>query len=135
MVIADVLDEIGVGFAFGSGGLGRTQGSRGCILRTPEGRVLLAGEASHTRCGREYGVRSGSSATARPTDLKNLLRLKRRTRRHPDMGVRLWHRYQTGGAAVGAGRRGGGRGGSAACCTRVAFRHSCATQARGSDDG
>lgn len=70
---------------------GHTAGHMSFMVRTPQGPVLLTGDACHTRWGWEHGVEPGTFTFDRAKERKSLLALKALSERHPNMVVRLGH--------------------------------------------
>ncbi|KAF4547580.1 Metallo-beta-lactamase-like protein 1 [Elsinoe fawcettii] len=70
---------------------GHTTGHLAFVARTPEGPVLLTGDACHTRWGWDNSVEPGSFLQERDPSRKSLLTLKAFSKRHPDMVVKLGH--------------------------------------------
>ena len=87
----------GVVDVFGDGSVwallvpGHTQGSIALVVRTPQGPVLLTGDACHTRWGWEHDVEPGSFSSDRPRSAESLARLRRLAAEHPGLEVRLGH--------------------------------------------
>ncbi|HLH10452.1 MAG TPA: MBL fold metallo-hydrolase [Methylovirgula sp.] len=70
---------------------GHTAGHISFVARTPEGPVLVTGDACHTRWGWEHGVEPGTFTYDRESERKSLFALKALSERHPNMVVRLGH--------------------------------------------
>ncbi len=70
---------------------GHTPGSTAYLARTPQGPVLLAGDACHTAWGWEHGVEPGSFSRDVPQSAKSLHALEALVKRHPTIDVRLGH--------------------------------------------
>jgi glyoxylase-like metal-dependent hydrolase (beta-lactamase superfamily II) len=73
---------------------GHTAGSTAYLARTPDGPVLLTGDASHTVWGWEHGVEPGTFSTDRPRSKESLARLRRFVAKHPRIDVRLGHQIK-----------------------------------------
>lgn len=86
-----VIDVFGDGSLFAILTPGHTAGHLSYLARTPEGPVLLTGDACHTRWGWEHGVEPGSYTFDREEERKSLLALKALSERHPRMIVKLGH--------------------------------------------
>ncbi|MCP3385942.1 MBL fold metallo-hydrolase [Bradyrhizobium sp. CCGUVB4N] len=86
-----VIDVFGDGSLFAILTPGHTAGHVSYLARTPNGPVLLTGDACHTRWGWEHGVEPGSFTFDRDEERKSLLALKALSERHPKMVVRLGH--------------------------------------------
>jgi glyoxylase-like metal-dependent hydrolase (beta-lactamase superfamily II) len=74
---------------------GHTPGSTAYLARTPDGPVLLVGDACHTSWGWENGVEPGSFSHDKPASAKSLAMLKALVERHPEIDVRLGHQPLT----------------------------------------
>jgi glyoxylase-like metal-dependent hydrolase (beta-lactamase superfamily II) len=85
------LDLFGDGTVFALWVPGHTAGSVAFVLRTPNGPVLLTGDACHTAWGWKNGVEPGSFSEDRPASRRSLERLEQLAARHPKMDVRLGH--------------------------------------------
>ena len=85
------LDLFGDGTVFALWVPGHTAGSVAFVARTPNGPVLLTGDACHTAWGWKNGVEPGSFSEDRPASKKSLDRLEQLAARHPKMDVRLGH--------------------------------------------
>jgi glyoxylase-like metal-dependent hydrolase (beta-lactamase superfamily II) len=70
---------------------GHTAGSTSFAVRTPQGPVLLTGDACHTRWGWDHAVEPGAFSSDRPRSRKSLLALKAFAAKHPAMIVKLGH--------------------------------------------
>ncbi|WFU05244.1 MBL fold metallo-hydrolase (plasmid) [Rhizobium sp. CB3171] len=86
-----VVDVFGDGTLFSILTPGHTAGHVSFVARTPEGPVLLTGDACHTRWGWDHGVEPGTYTYDRAKERKSLLALKALSERHPNMIVRLGH--------------------------------------------
>ncbi len=82
---------------FGDGSLwaiwvpGHTRGSIAYLARTPDGPVLMTGDACHTRWGWEHEVEPGSFSTDGPMSATSLGQLAELVKQHPNIRVRLGH--------------------------------------------
>jgi len=97
-----ILDVFGDRSVFALHVPGHTPGSVAFVARTPQGPVLLTGDACHTRWGWEHGVEPGSFSHDRPKSAESLARLRRFAERHPRMDVRVGHQSQAPGRSVAA---------------------------------
>lgn len=86
-----VLDVFGDGSVFALWVPGHTPGSTAFVVRTPEGPVLLTGDACHTRWGWEHGVAPGTFTADAPRGERSLAALEALAERHPTMAVRVGH--------------------------------------------
>jgi glyoxylase-like metal-dependent hydrolase (beta-lactamase superfamily II) len=86
-----VIDVFGDGSLFAISTPGHTAGHVSYLARTPNGPVLLTGDACHTRWGWEHGVEPGSFTFDREEERNSLLALKALSDRHPKMIVKLGH--------------------------------------------
>jgi N-acyl homoserine lactone hydrolase len=86
-----VVDIFGDGSLFAILTPGHTAGHLSFVVRTPNGPVLLTGDACHTRWGWENGVEPGSYTFDRESEQRSLRALKALSERHPQMVVRLGH--------------------------------------------
>lgn len=100
---AGVLDLFGDRSVFAIHVPGHTQGSMAFVVRTPEGSVLLAGDASHTRWGWIHGVGPGDFTEDHETGVESLAALRALAARHPGMRVQPGHQPALAGAAEHAG--------------------------------
>ena len=91
----DVLDVFGDGQFWAIAVPGHTKGSIAYVARTPEGPVLMTGDASHTAWGWNNGVEPGSFSSDKPTSVISLGKLRALSARHPKMKVRLGHQQLT----------------------------------------
>ena len=85
------VDIFGDGFVWALHVPGHTPGSTAYLVRTPEGPVLLVGDASHSAWGWENGVEPGTFSSDQPRSASNLARLRAFVQSHPDIDVRLGH--------------------------------------------
>ncbi|MBW2316235.1 MAG: MBL fold metallo-hydrolase [Deltaproteobacteria bacterium] len=86
-----VLDVFGDGSLWAIHVPGHTPGSTAFLARTPEGPVLMVGDASHTAWGWENGVEPGSFSADQPASAASLARLRRLAAEHRGVDVRLGH--------------------------------------------
>lgn len=86
-----VLDVFGDQTVFALHVPGHTPGSTAFAIRTPNGPVLLTGDACHTAWGWEHGVEPGTYSDDRPRSARSLENLRRFAARHPGMDVRVGH--------------------------------------------
>lgn len=86
-----VLDVFGDGSVWALWVPGHTLGATAYVVRTPQGPVLLTGDACHTRWGWDNGVEPGSFTADRPRNAVALERLRRLASEHPKLDVRLGH--------------------------------------------
>jgi glyoxylase-like metal-dependent hydrolase (beta-lactamase superfamily II) len=93
-VFDGVLDVFGDGSFWALWVPGHTPGSVAFVARTPEGPVMLTGDACHTIWGWDHGVEPGSFSDDRAGSAKNLARLEALAARHPKMAVRLGHQVR-----------------------------------------
>ena len=70
---------------------GHTPGSTAYLARTPQGPVLLTGDACHTAWGWENSVEPGTFSDDRARSAESLARLEKFVARHPHVDVRLGH--------------------------------------------
>lgn len=88
---AGVVDVLGDQSVFAISVPGHTPGSTAYLARTPNGPVLMVGDACHTAWGWENGVEPGSFSSDRPKSRESLNRLRAFAARHPALDVRLGH--------------------------------------------
>ncbi len=86
-----IIDVFGDGSLFAILTPGHTAGHISYLARTPNGPVLLTGDACHTRWGWEHGVEPGTYTYDREEERRSLFALKALSARHPNMVVRLGH--------------------------------------------
>jgi len=86
-----VLDVFGDGSVWALHVPGHTPGSTAYLVRTPDGPVLLVGDASHSAWGWEHGVEPGTFSSDRPRSAESLARLRAFAAAHPAIEVRLGH--------------------------------------------
>lgn len=70
---------------------GHTPGSTAYLARTPDGPVLLTGDASHTAWGWQHDVEPGTYSADAPRSAESFARLRAFVARHPRIDVRLGH--------------------------------------------
>ena len=85
------LDVFGDGTVWALHVPGHTPGSTAYLVRTPNGPVLLTGDACHTRWGWQHGVEPGTFSHDQPLSAESLGRLLALVKRHPEIEVRLGH--------------------------------------------
>jgi N-acyl homoserine lactone hydrolase len=85
------MDVIGDVYMFALWLPGHTAGSTAYVVRTPQGPVLLTGDACHTRWGWDHDVEPGTFSADRPRSVHSLAALRALAARHPTMSVRLGH--------------------------------------------
>lgn len=88
---AGVLDIFGDGSVWALWVPGHTPGSTAYLVRTPNGPVLLTGDASHTRWGWEHDVEPGTFSSDLPRSVESFTRLRSLVAEHPAIDVRLGH--------------------------------------------
>lgn len=91
-----ILDIFGDGSVFALLVPGHTPGSTAYLVRTPDGPVLLVGDASHTVWGWRQGVEPGTFSSDQPRSAVSLERLRRLAARRPELDVRLGHQSLAG---------------------------------------
>lgn len=87
----EVLDVFGDASVFALAVPGHTAGSLAYVVRTPQGPVLLTGDASHTRWGWQHGVEPGYFSRDQPRSAESLAMLRALAQRHPNMAARMGH--------------------------------------------
>ena len=92
-VFDGVLDVFGDGTLWAIWVPGHTPGSVAYLARTPNGPVLLTGDACHSAWGWTHGVEPGTFSDDRAKSADSLARLERFVARHPKTDVRLGHQY------------------------------------------
>jgi N-acyl homoserine lactone hydrolase len=70
---------------------GHTPGSTAYLARTPQGPVLMVGDACHTSWGWDHGVEPGTFSKDQPESAESLQQLQALVKRHPIIDVRLGH--------------------------------------------
>jgi N-acyl homoserine lactone hydrolase len=88
---AGVLDVFGDGSLWALHVPGHTPGSTAYVARTPQGPVLMAGDACHTSWGWEHQVEPGTFSKDQPQSAHSLAELEALAKRHPRIDVRLGH--------------------------------------------
>lgn len=88
---AGVLDIFGDGSVWALWVPGHTPGSTAYVVRTPQGPVLLTGDASHTRWGWEHDVEPGTFSADIPRSADSFARLRKLAAEHPTLDVRFGH--------------------------------------------
>ncbi len=91
-----VLDVFGDGFVWALHVPGHTPGSTAYLVRTPDGPVLLVGDASHSAWGWSHGVEPGTFSSDQPRSAKSLARLRAFAESNPNIEVRLGHQAMGG---------------------------------------
>ena len=88
---AGVLDVFGDASVWALSVPGHTPGSTAYLARTPDGPVLMVGDASHTVWGWENDVEPGTFSGDQAASAVSLNRLRAFVRRHPRVQVKLGH--------------------------------------------
>jgi N-acyl homoserine lactone hydrolase len=88
---AGVLDVFGDGSLWALHVPGHTTGSVSFVVRTPDGPVLMTGDACHTAWGWQNDVEPGSFSEDLPRSAASLAALRALAARHPKMPVHLGH--------------------------------------------
>lgn len=88
-----VLDVFGDGSVWALWVPGHTPGSTAYLVRTPQGPVLLTGDASHTRWGWEHHVEPGAFTGDAPRGTQSFQKLQAFVAAHPEIEVRLGHQH------------------------------------------
>ena len=88
---AGVVDVFGDGSVFALWVPGHTPGSTAYVVRTPQGPVLLTGDAIHTRWGWDHDVEPGTFSGDIPASAQAFKQLKTLATQHPKLEVRLGH--------------------------------------------
>lgn len=104
-VFEGVLDVFGDGTLWALWVPGHTPGSTAYLARTPDGPVLMVGDACHTAWGWEHGVEPGEFSHDKARSADSLARLQRFTAKHPRVDVRLGHQMLAHGAAPAVSAR------------------------------
>lgn len=86
-----VLDVLGDGSLWALHVPGHSPGSTAYVARTPQGPVLMAGDACHTAWGWEHGVEPGTFSKDVAQSAHSLAALQGLAKRHPRLDVRLGH--------------------------------------------
>jgi len=90
-----ITDVFGDSMVFALSVPGHTKGSTAFVVRTPNGPVLLTGDACHSAWGWENGVAPGTFSEDLAKSKDSLVRLQALVARHPNMDVRLGHQSKT----------------------------------------
>jgi glyoxylase-like metal-dependent hydrolase (beta-lactamase superfamily II) len=90
-----IVDIFGDGTVWALRVPGHTDGSTAYLARTPNGPVLLTGDACHTLWGWDNGVEPGWFSTDKPRSRDSLNRLRAFVARHPKIEVRVGHQVRT----------------------------------------
>ena len=90
-MFAGVLDVFGDASLWALWVPGHTPGTIAYLARTPQGPVLLTGDACHTAWGWLHQVEPGTFSEDQAESAISLGRLARFARRHPSLDVRLGH--------------------------------------------
>ncbi|WP_225413232.1 MBL fold metallo-hydrolase [Stigmatella hybrida] len=88
---AGVVDIFGDGSVWALWVPGHTPGSTAYLVRTPQGPVLLTGDACHTRWGWEHDVEPGTFSEDIARSAGSLAQLRRLAAEHPALDVRFGH--------------------------------------------
>lgn len=72
---------------------GHTPGSTAYLVRTPQGPVLLVGDASHTRWGWDHDVEPGHFTAEAARGAESFRKLRAFAAAHPRVQVRLGHQH------------------------------------------
>ncbi len=70
---------------------GHTPGSTAYLARTPDGPVLMVGDACHTQWGWDHGVEPGTFSHDQVQSARSLDRLRVFVAKHPTIDVRVGH--------------------------------------------
>jgi glyoxylase-like metal-dependent hydrolase (beta-lactamase superfamily II) len=97
-----VLDVFGDGSVWALWVPGHTPGSTAYLARTPDGPVLLTGDACHTAWGWENGVEPGTFSHDQAASARSLALLRSFAARHPSLSVRLGHQERPGARPAAA---------------------------------
>jgi N-acyl homoserine lactone hydrolase len=87
----NVLDVFGDQMVWALHTPGHTPGHLSFLVRTPEGPVLITGDASHTAWGWEHDVEPGEFTSDHAANAKYLAVLRKLEKEHPTLKVRLGH--------------------------------------------
>jgi N-acyl homoserine lactone hydrolase len=90
-LFAGVVDVFGDGSVWALHVPGHSPGSTAFLVRSTDGPVLLAGDASHTNWGWNHGVEPGTFSDDKPTSVRSLAALRGLVERFPQLDVRLGH--------------------------------------------
>jgi glyoxylase-like metal-dependent hydrolase (beta-lactamase superfamily II) len=88
---AGVLDVFGDASLWALHVPGHTPGSTAFLARTPQGPVLIAGDACHTSWGWQHGVEPGTFSKDAEESAESFKTLQELVKRHPNIDVRLGH--------------------------------------------
>ncbi len=88
---AGVIDLFGDSSVFALWVPGHTAGSTAYLARTPDGPVLMVGDACHTAWGWEHDVEPGTFSNDPDESVISLRRLRQLVAAHPHISVRLGH--------------------------------------------
>jgi N-acyl homoserine lactone hydrolase len=88
---AGAVDIFGDGSVWALGVPGHTPGSTAYLVRTPQGPVLLTGDACHTRWGWEHDVEPGAFSDDFPQSAASLAQMRQLAAEHPTLDVRFGH--------------------------------------------
>lgn len=86
-----ILDVFGDGTLWALWVPGHTEGSVAYLVRTPEGPVLLTGDACHTRAMWEHDLEAGSYSADKGRHAESLARLRKLAAEHPAIRVVFAH--------------------------------------------
>lgn len=73
---------------------GHTHGSTAFLARTPQGPVMMVGDACHTLWGWDNEVEPGDFSSDKSHGAQSLSRLKRFAEKHPEITVKLGHQIR-----------------------------------------
>ncbi len=90
-IFAGIIDIFGDGSVWALSVPGHTAGSTAYLVRTPDGPVLLVGDACHTAWGWQNSVEPGDFSENQERSRVSLLRLKKLVAEYPQIQVRLGH--------------------------------------------
>jgi N-acyl homoserine lactone hydrolase len=90
-----VVDIFGDGTVWALQVPGHTDGSTAYLARTPNGPVLLTGDASHTIWGWDQGVEPGTFSSDVPRGRRSLEQLRAFVAKHPQIEVRVGHQVRS----------------------------------------
>lgn len=88
-----VLDIFGDGSVWALWVPGHTAGSTAYLVRTPQGPVLLTGDASHTRWGWDHQVEPGTFTGDAKRGTASFQKLQTFASAHPEVQVRVGHQH------------------------------------------
>jgi glyoxylase-like metal-dependent hydrolase (beta-lactamase superfamily II) len=95
-----VVDVFGDGTVWALRVPGHTDGSTAYLARTPNGPVLLTGDACHTLWGWDNGVEPGWFSSDKPRSHDSLNRLHAFVAMHPGIEVRVGHQVRAAAQAT-----------------------------------